>query len=318
MGVRFWGTRGSLSASLGAQVIRGKVQAALLRAQGRVFSSDEEVSSYMDRELPFAVRATYGTNTACVEIRGSEQYIVCDAGTGLRDLGVSVVQGARPGMSAVFHIFMSHLHWDHIQGFPFFTPAYIPGFEVNIYGLHEELERVFVEQQNSPCFPVPLSYMKANIRFHILEAEKEYEIGGYTVKGWKQNHPGASYGYLFLKGGRKIVYSTDSEHTDDVEKDDYPFLNYFRDADLLIFDAQYALLDALDMKANWGHSNNIIAVELSVKSKVKRLCLFHQEPTASDDRLDTFLDETRRYLQIYASSYPLRIDLAYDGLEIEL
>lgn len=319
--VHFWGTRGSLPASITASAVRKKVLQAIKRTRSLQFESDEDVETFIDSELPFSIRGTYGSNTSCLEIKGGDEYLLCDAGTGLRDFGNYVMQGPDRGQKEkqkIFHIFLSHLHWDHIQGFPFFTPAYLPGARVNVYGFHEDLEKIFVNQQNPPCFPVPLSVMKADIRFTVLETGKEYQVGDVRVKGWQQNHPGDSFGYLFEKDGKRIVYSTDSEHIGEVDEEDYPFLTHFRDADLLIFDAQYALLDALYMKENWGHSSNIIGVELSVKARVKHLCLFHNEPTTGDERLDQFLEETRRYLEIYADSYPLKIDIAYDGLEIEV
>jgi len=115
-----------------------------------------------------------------------------------------------------------------------------------------------------------------------------------------------------------VVYSTDSEHKEDAEVEDYVFIEFFKNADLLIFDAQYTLLDAVDGKENWGHSSNLSAVELAVRSGVKRLCLFHSEHTYDDESLDQFLNDTREYLKIHDHTYPLKIYLAYDGLEMEL
>jgi len=285
------------------------------------FATDEELKEFIEKDLPFAVRGSYGCNTSCVEIRSGEESILCDAGTGLRDFGNDVLQSSaqkKYGQSHTFHIFISHLHWDHIQGFPFFVPAYIPGNHVHIYGFHRELEQAFVHQQDLPYFPVPLKNMKASITFTVLEQGQEYEIAGFKVQGMKQNHPGDSYGYRFEKEGKTIVYSTDSEHQKDADDEDYPFLDFFRNANVLIFDAQYPLVDALQTKENWGHSSNIVGVELSVKANVKCLCIFHTEPTCDDETLHQFLEDTRRYLQIYAGSHPLTIDLAYDGLEIEI
>jgi phosphoribosyl 1,2-cyclic phosphodiesterase len=326
MRVYFWGTRGSLPASVSSETIKKKIFKVVKAANSFSFHSDEEIEkflyeSFTNNNLPFSAIGSYGTNTSCIEIDGGNEHVLCDAGTGLRDFGNHVLRTMSQShyqKPNVFNIFMSHLHWDHIQGFPFFTPAYMAGNHVNIYGLHEELEKVFVTQQDPPFFPVPLKYMNARITFTVLEPGKEYDIAGLRVKTIQQNHPGSSYGYRFEKDGKSVVYSTDSEHKDEAYDDDYPFLDFTRDADLLIFDAQYSLLDAISFKENWGHSSNIMGVELSVKTNVKRLCIFHNEPTLDDERLDQFLDDTRRYLRIYAESYPLQIDLAYDGLQIEI
>ena len=319
--IYFWGTRGSLPASLTAEAVRNKIYRAVKESKTHTVATEAEIKDFIETSLPFSVRGSYGCNTSCLEIRSGEEYILCDAGTGLRDFGNYVLQSAKQGKHnkpLTFHIFMSHLHWDHIQGFPFFAPAYIAGNQVHIYGFHRELEQAFITQQNYPHFPVPLSAMNASIKFHVLKQGHEYEIAGFTIKGMRQNHPGDSYGYRFEKDGKIIVYSTDSEHRENTDGERYPFLDFFRDADVLIFDAQYSLVDAMYTKENWGHASNIVGVELSVKAKVKHLCIFHNEPTYDDETLFQFLQDTRRYLQIYAESYPLKVDLAYDGLQIEL
>jgi ribonuclease BN (tRNA processing enzyme) len=160
--------------------------------------------------------------------------------------------------------------------------------------------------------------MQADIRFHRLEPEKEYDIAGFRISGIAQNHPQISYGFKFEKDGKKIVYSTDAEHKGDADKETYPFLSFFRNADLLIFDTQYALLDAIYMKEDWGHSSNMIAVELAIRSKVRHLCMYHSEPAYGDAALDKILRDTVKYASIYDDSYPLKISLGYDGLEIEI
>jgi len=326
MRVLFWGTRGSLPASVDSETIRRKIFKVVKLASGLSFHSDEEIEKFLfnnlsDKNLSFSATGSYGANTSCVEIEGGNEYIICDAGTGLRDFGNHVVKTMgqmHQQKPNVFNLFISHLHWDHIQGFPFFTPAYMAGNQINIYGLHEKLEDAFIAQQEPPFFPVPLKYMNADIRFTTLELGKTYNIAGVNIKTIPQNHPGGSYGYRFEKDGKSIVYSTDSEHKEEAYDDNYPFIDFALDADLLIFDAQYSLIDAISFKENWGHSSNIIGVELSVKANVKHLCIFHNEPTLDDERLDQFLEDTRRYLKIFSESSSLRIDLAYDGMLIEI
>jgi len=321
MQVYFWGTRGSLPAPCNAATVREKVRSALAASRGVDLQTDEKLDSFIDSALPFATRGTYGGNTPCVEIRGGEEYLICDAGSGLRDLGTYLMTPEilrRPSPPRIFNIFMSHLHWDHIMGFPFFTPAYIPGNTVNIFSAHEDPRASFEKQQQTPNFPVSLDYMGADIRFHEIDPDTELEVGGFTVRAFPQNHPGGSFGYRFRRHGRTIVYSTDAEHKKESEDPDYPYLDMVRDADLLIFDAQYPLAEALGMKEDWGHSSNILAVELAVRANVKRVVLFHLEHTASDQQFDSFIQETRDYLKIYSGSSQLQAVLAYDGLCIEI
>jgi phosphoribosyl 1,2-cyclic phosphodiesterase len=281
--------------------------------------SDADIDAFIKNKLPFAVRATYGGNTPCVEIHSGNKLVICDAGSGIRDFGTDLVrqqQEKNVAIPSVFHIFISHLHWDHIQGFPFFPQAFVPGNKIYIYGYHDNMEKIFRYQQNSANFPVSISDMQADIQFVLLDISKTYTISGFTVKGIKQNHPGVSYGFSFEKDGKKVVYSTDAEHRKGLENQKYNFLEFFKDADLLIFDAQYALLEAFDTKKNWGHSSNILAVELSVRANVKRVCLFHHEHTSDDNFLDKFLADTRNYLSMYARENPLEIWLAYDGMKV--
>jgi phosphoribosyl 1,2-cyclic phosphodiesterase len=318
MNVRFWGTRGSLPASVTARQIREKISRAIRASRSWDLANDGWIETFIDRELPFAVRGGYGGNTSCVEIGGGEGYILCDAGTGIRDFGNAFMRSGKGGSPAVFHLFLSHPHWDHIQGFPFFTPAYLPNQEIHIYGGHAEIEEAFGRQQSAPFFPIPFRAIGAKIVFHTLDPEQPHGIAGFAVRMFRQNHPGGSFGYSFIRERKKIVYSTDMEHGAEEGEGNYPFIDLFRDADLLIFDAQYPLADAIGAKETWGHSSNLLGVELAVRAGVKRLCLFHSEPTSGDEALDRFLAETRDYLKIHDPSSSLRIDLAYDGLEIPL
>lgn len=319
--VRFWGSRGSLPAAMDGVMVREKIFRAIKASQPHRLDTDEAIDRFMREHLPFAVGGTYGCSTPCIELKPQQEYVLCDAGTGLRNFGNAFMKN-RPAQqdrpSPVFHIFISHPHWDHIQGFPFFTPAWLPGHEIHIYGGHENLKQAFVRQQDAPFFPVPLAAMNANILFHTLEAGRTCSVAGYTVSTMKQNHPGDSYGYRFEKDGRAVVYSTDAEHKGEAESDAYAFVDFFRKADLLIFDAQYTLLDTLDEKEDWGHSSNVVAVEMAVRAGVGHLCLFHSEHACDDERLDQFLAETRDYLNLHAPGHPLKIDLAADGMEIEI
>jgi len=313
--IRFWGTRGSLPRSMTSKEIRKKVSRALELAQGYDLRNAALRDNFIDTVLPFALKGSCGGNTSCIQIDDSDEYILLDAGTGLRDFGNELMK-EKKGAPAVFHIFISHPHWDHIQGFPFFVPAYVPGNLINIYGCHPELEEAFRRQQEPPCFPVPFEALGSAIRFTTLPIGKVGDIAGFFVETSMQEHPGKSYGYSFTGSGRKIVYSTDSEHLNGV--DGSPLIEFFKNSDLLIFDAQYSLAEAELIKRDWGHSSNIMGVEMAVLSESEHLVLFHTEPNLDDDRLEQIEEETKRYGMIYAKNYALQVSMAYDGLEIEL
>src|SRR6185503_16009706 len=176
MRVRFWGTRGSIPVGLTVADVRDKLARALLSASGRTFGSYGEALGYVQQVLPGSLGHTYGGHSSCVELDlGSDEYFVCDMGSGARPFGAHVLarQGGRP---ATVHVFMSHMHWDHIMGFPFFGLAYVPKTRLRIYGCHDELELAFRRQQDAPSFPVPFSALGADIQFIKLAPGRAQEV----------------------------------------------------------------------------------------------------------------------------------------------
>jgi phosphoribosyl 1,2-cyclic phosphodiesterase len=317
--IRFWGTRGSLPAPLGTAGLRRKLVRALREAAGRRLDTEEAVEQYVAQELDFATSHTFGGNTACVQLdAGGHEDVLCDLGSGARELGLAAMARARPGVPQVFHVFLSHLHWDHIQGFPFFVPAYIPGNRIRIYGCHDGLEAGLRRQHGGPSFPVDFTQLPSTIEFVRLVSGETYEVAGFRVTAKRQFHSGDSYAYRFERDGKTVVYSTDSEHKLDDPASAHAFAEFFRDADLVIFDAMYSLADAFSIKEDWGHSSNIVGVELCQMAGVRHLCLFHHEPAHDDEKLTAIWRETERLEELTRGERPLRITAAYDGLELEV
>jgi phosphoribosyl 1,2-cyclic phosphodiesterase len=316
MRVRFWGTRGSIPAPLTPAAVKAKLVAALVRAAGRSLDTPDKARAFVDGELDFAAAQTFGGDSSCVEIETSgPDYLLCDLGSGARVFGNHVLATRGPSGNT-FHVLMSHLHWDHINGFPFFMPAYIPGNRVRIYGGHAMLEDAFRQQNAAPSFPVDFSRMGAAIEFIRLEPGRDYEIAGFTVRAKLQRHGGDSYGYRLAKDGKVIVYSTDSEHKLEDPAETQGFVDFFAGADLVIFDAQYSLADAVSVKEDWGHSSNIVGVELCQRARAKHMCMFHHEPMFDDDKIAAVLRETRRLEEITRGDHRVEISAAWDGLEL--
>jgi phosphoribosyl 1,2-cyclic phosphodiesterase len=314
-----WGSCGSLPSPTSSADIRRKIKHALLAAPDEGFKDEATLENFISK-LPHSIKGTYRANTSCVQIiAGTNDCILCDAGTGLRDFSLGLPKEIGP---KTYHIFLSHLHWDHIQGFPFFGPAYQAGNKIIFHGFHPETESTIRRQMEAPCFPVSYSSMLADIQYDIADEGMAFRIDDVLVTTIKQQHPGDSWGFRFEKAGRSIVYSTDAEHASDFDEVSYPFIKFFKDADILILDGQYSFEEAMNSKRNWGHSNHQTAVKLAALSKVKQLVLYHHEPSYSDSEIADILEAAqadKKQLSERLSTedvFPIEILSAFDGLKL--
>ena len=316
--VRFWGTRGSLPVAAKADAIRAKIARALVAANGSSIANLDEANAFIDRELDFANSATYGGATACVEIEAGDSFFVCDMGSGLREFGLSAMKRCAEGHRRTYNFFQSHLHWDHIMGFPFFVPAFDPAAKIVIHSAHPDAEDALRRQQEEISFPVQFDWLRASIEFVQMTPGQSIEVDGLTVVAEKQQHSHDSYGYRFTNGSRTVVFSTDSEHKIDDMKDEATFIEFFRDADLVICDTMYSLADSVSMKEDWGHSSNVVAIDLCHEAGAKRLALFHHEPTYDDEDIQRMHEESIRYEELTRDGKALEVLCAYDGLELRI
>lgn len=317
MRVKIWGCRGSIPVATNSKEIQFKLIKALRAASGKSFATDDAAQQFVSENLPWSISNSYGGNTSCVEIiTDSPNFMLCDLGSGLREFGQKILKEVGTAVPQVYNVFMSHLHWDHIMGFPFFIPAYIPGNKIRIHSCHPNPQEAFYRQQSDPCFPVHFDSLSADIEFVEVTPDQPFIVDGTTVTAVKQYHGGESYGYRFDREGRSVVYSTDSEHKQENEDEMEIFVELFKNADVVVFDAQYSLADTQTLKEDWGHSSNVIGVELCSRAKAKKLVLFHHEPCFDDETLHTIFQETIRYEEIMRADHAVEIISAYDGLEI--
>jgi ribonuclease BN (tRNA processing enzyme) len=313
MKVKFWGTRGSIPTPISPATIEDKIRQALRGAAGFDLSSEEAIERYLQR-LPARVRYTVGGNTACVEVRAGQQLLILDAGSSLRLLGYELMKTEFGKGQGVADFLISHTHWDHIQGMPFFGPGFVEGNQLRFHSPHAHLEAAFVGQQTETYFPVPLSYMRADIQFHRIPAETWTHLGDLRVYPLRMSHPGESYSYRIEHGSDSLVYATDSEYKNMDRDNTQVYADFFRDADLLIFDAQYSLNDVLD-RAEWGHSTPVMGAELAHRAGVRRLALFHHDPLSDDRTIYAGLKQAEAYLAKRNSH--CQVVVASEGLEIE-
>ena len=319
MRVTFWGTRGSLPTPLSARAVRQKIVSALVKGAQLGLDTPEKAAAFCAERLSFAESATFGGNSSCVQIdTGEPEYLLCDLGSGAREFSLSAIEKHGPAQPQTYHVLVSHVHWDHIMGFPFFVPAFIPGNRIRLYSCHSRLEQAIRGQNAAPCFPVEFSSLGAKIEFVALEPGRPYSICGATVTGKAQLHSGDSYGYRIEKDGKRVVYSTDSEHKLEDTAAVKEFVAFLHRADLVIFDAMYSLADAMSVKEDWGHSSGMIGVELCQMAEAGHLCLFHHEPIFDDARIQSVFEETIRFEEITRTSNRVRISSAYDGLTLDV
>ncbi|WP_375341466.1 MBL fold metallo-hydrolase [Lyngbya sp. CCY1209] len=230
----------------------------------------------------------YGGNTSCVEMRLGNQRLIFDGGTGLRVLGLDLLKQ----MPVEARVFFSHTHWDHIQGFPFFVPAFIPINRFHIYGAiapdGTTIKERLSDQMVHPNFPVPMHVMQSDMKFYdIVPGDAIALDGGIKIETAPLNHPNVAIGYRVTWEGRTAVYCSDTEHF--LDRFDENVLHLARDADLLIYDATYTNEEYHDRespKLGWGHSTWEVGVEVAKKAGVKQVVMYQHDPSHDDDFLD--------------------------------
>ena len=283
----------------------------------------------------------YGGHTSCIEARcDSGDGLIIDAGTGLRGLGhkLAEAQGPRPFH---YHVILSHVHWDHIQGLPFFSPLYKQGNELHVYARQRDdthLRAVFASQTEDPYFPVPFDSLKADIEFRELVEGQSFDIGEAKISCTRLNHPWIAIAYRIDVDGASLVYASDTAPFSDIllehefierppapgeppSEEDAAKLRAMREglvelcrgADLVVYDTQFTP-EEYASKPHWGHSTPNDAIAVALDAKCKSLALYHHAPARSDDELDAILSEHRQRL----SGSDLDLIAAYEGLEVSL
>ena len=207
---------------------------------------------------------------------------IFDAGTGIRELGNEILSMKKP---VDCHIFFSHFHWDHIQGLPFFGPAFDPRYSITFYSPVPEFQSILEGQMKPPYFPITMDVMSAAKEFRILEGDP-VSVGGVRISYRAMSHPGGCYSYAIEEDGIRAIYSTDTELREDDFSRTPENKAYFQDADILVLDTQYTLGEAIE-KYNWGHSSFSLASDFAATWGIKKLVLFHHEPSYSDLKVES-------------------------------
>jgi phosphoribosyl 1,2-cyclic phosphodiesterase/ActR/RegA family two-component response regulator len=277
----------------------------------------------------------YGGNTSCVEVRVGGDIIILDAGTGIRKLGLTLVEEFKD-RPINLNVLITHTHWDHIQGFPFFPPAYNLNNKIDIYGFEgarQGLQSTLSSQMENPYFPISMQQMPGTITIHELK-ELSFKVGSIGVKAHFLNHPGVCTGYRLFTPGGSISYLPDVElfqqlrtrwktgadsvrrqEIETVPEEDRNVLEFIRDSEVLIVDSQYNP-EEYEQHIGWGHSCFEDGVTLAVQGGVRRLFLFHHDPDHTDEQVSRMVARAREMALRRHS--PLIVEAAREGCEVLL
>ncbi|MEI8092904.1 MAG: MBL fold metallo-hydrolase [Spirochaetales bacterium] len=309
MTFRFWGTRGSVPTPLSPAAVRAKISSVLQRVKAIDVASVEAKERFL-AGLPEELFGHVGGNTTCLEVVSQQQtdVVFVDAGTGLVEAGRFYETNSKGPVH--YHIFLTHFHWDHIQGLPFFPGLNRSENTITLYSPVGGFERFIHEQMRAPFFPVPLSIFPARVEFSELKGSR-VTLGSLIVTWKTVQHPGSCVSYRFDADDRALVFSTDTElrAADFVKTGENN--KFYEAVDVLVMDAQYTLGEAIE-KADWGHSSASLAVDFAVEFHVRCLYLFHHEPSNSDAKIE----EIGRLAQWYADHKKaghLEVKLAREG-----
>jgi phosphoribosyl 1,2-cyclic phosphodiesterase len=323
MRVKFWGVRGSLpSAPTPEQYIKDTEQ--VMRdffAAG--FSLPDQISEYLSsRRVPDV--GGFGTATTCVEVTSNQGgQVIIDGGSGIRVLANEMMRGPCSRGKGVVHIFLTHFHWDHLLGLPFFTPLFVAGNIIHFYAVQPELETMVKNMFQRPHFPVGFETLPAQIRFHKIEPRKTIKIEEFTVTPYQLDHPDPCWGFKVMCGDRSYSHCVDTECIRNTREALGPDLPLYQGTHLMYFDAQYTMPELAE-KANWGHSASQIGLDIAFRERIPKVLFAHHDPGALTHQIQEIQKETQDYynwrIQQASTNHQnlpgIDFGFAYEGLEV--
>lgn len=294
MKVKLWGVRGSLPSPQHPEEVESRLFHVLERF-------DRERHLHADSRayfatLPQSLRSGFGGNTACVEVSSGSNRLIIDAGSGLRGLGEKVMSESKAESTHEHHLLFTHFHWDHLIGLPFFSPVFLKGHVVHLYAVQPDLEDCIRVLFRKPFFPVPFESLGGKLVFHRLEPRRAIQIEGFQVTPYELDHPDPCWGYRIEREGKVYSHCVDTE-AHRVSREDMGLdVALYENADLVLFDAQYTMMEAAE-KMNWGHSAGPIGLEIALRENIKKILFAHHDPGANDEKIVDAERQTRDYLE---------------------
>jgi phosphoribosyl 1,2-cyclic phosphodiesterase len=313
-----------LPAPLPPVSIERRIQAAIEHFLEQGLSSKADVARFV-AGLPVHQAGGYGGNTPCVEIQGGQDRIIIDAGSGIRPLGYELLSGPCGKGQGEVHLLFTHFHWDHLIGLPFFTPIFIPGNTIHVYAVQPDLPDVFRTVFRKPYFPLNLEQLGAKIVYHRLEPRKPHRFGELEVTPYQLDHPDPCWGFKVERGGKAVAHCVDTECTRMSREALGPDLPLYQNLDLMIFDAQYTLMETIE-KVNWGHAAASLGVDIALRERVKHVLFMHHDPASTDEKISQAEAQARKYFALQeknakrvGESFPsVEWSFAREGMVVEL
>lgn len=312
MHIKFWGVRGSIPHSMDTNGWFSHIEKLMSDFFTAGNTKPDQIKSFLNSKGLTAV-AGVGTATTCVEVTADSRSLLIDGGSGLK----AKSDQCDFAVEKEFHILITHFHFDHILGLPFFLPHFMKGCKVNYYSVHQETEEIVRSMFHKPTFPVAFESLSAEVKFHQLRAYEANEVNGFTVTPYLTDHPDTCYGFRIEKNNKVYAHAVDNEAIRVTPEDLGKDAGLYHNADLVYFDAQY---DEEDMKSKkgWGHGTSMRGFELCSHFGLKNILFAHHDPSFS---IEDSLAQKKKASEIYESRYShleLQWDFAYEGQALDI
>lgn len=320
MYIQFWGVRGSLPSTLNTIDWAKHFEKLMHDFFKEGHRAAEHIEAFIQKKtLPYV--GGFGTATTCVEIKDQDKSLIIDMGSGIKNLNDQLEKTGQLKTINEYHILMSHFHFDHILGIPFFAPHFMKGKTIHYYSVQPETETIVRQMFQKPTFPVPFESLLAEIKFHKIEAHKKIIINGFDVTAFQLDHPDPCYGFRIEKNGKSYAHAVDHESvrlTADALGVD---AGLFKNVNLLYFDAQYTESE-MEKRQGWGHGTCDRGFEVSANFNVQQILFAHHDPSAD---LEKIWDDKKNAEKILKEKFPtlgsrgdFKWSYAFEGLTVKL
>lgn len=289
--LKFWGVRGSIPSGETPEQWQQHFKLLLHQFFKEGYSRKDEIDTFL-KGVPTQLVGGFGTDTSCVEVKGDTHSLLVDGGSGLRRYSQKIAADLVPG--GEHHILLTHFHWDHLLGIPFFAPIFRSDQTVHLYAVQEDLERNIRFKFSKPFFPVSFEMLSSRVVFHQLKPREPNSIGEFTVTPYLLDHPDPCWGFKIQKGEIGYAHCVDTEGTRVSREEMGLDLPLYQNVEVMYFDAQYTLPELVE-KANWGHSAAQIGLDIALREAIPYVIFGHHDPGASIKNLVDLTKQTREY-----------------------